>query len=363
MEYCGIKYHFRPHKGWINDPNGLVYFNEYYHIFYQYSPNFETPDGEGRHWGHARTKDFLSWEELPVALFPDCEYDKNGCWSGTAVVKDDILYLFYSGIRASDNSQVVCVAYSKDGINFEKYEKNPIINNYPADGGPDFRDPAVCTIDGMHYLVMATGNPETKKGRLLLYKSENLFDWQYQGIMSEWDNCHFTECPSLVPVKDGKYLLTASVCPVDKERYFAIMYGDFKDGRFNINCSAEIDKGPDQYAGQVFADHLGRNILISWMPGWDYIGYADKDIGCMSTPREITVNDGKIRCYPVEEIRHLLKDSDECVNVTADGFVIERSGRTPVVYKGGTNDIKIMRDSYIVEVFINGGEQIYSALL
>ncbi len=363
MDYANLKYHYRPKSGWINDPNGLVFFKGYYHIFYQHTPNYEKPGEEPMHWGHARTKDFLVWEELPVALCPDEEYDKYGCWSGTAIVKDDVLYLFYAALYTAENAQSVAVAYSTDGVNFEKYENNPVIPHYPPDGGFDFRDPAICCVDGKYYCVMASGNPESKKGRLLLYKSENLFDWNYEGIMSEWDDCKYTECPSFVHAQDGKLLLSASVCPLDKRHYFSIMYGSFVDGKFTAEYTSEVDKGPDQYAGQIFTDHKGRNILISWMPGWDYIGFTDRDIGCMSVPREITLKNGEICGYPIEELWHLLRDSDECVKITDDGFVIERAGRAPVVYKGQLNDIKILRDSYIVEVFINGGEEVYSALL
>ncbi|MBR3738380.1 MAG: glycoside hydrolase family 32 protein [Eubacterium sp.] len=142
------KYHYRPAKGWINDPNGLVFYRGYYHIFYQHSPNFETPWHESMHWGHARTKDFINFEELPIALFPDKDYDKDGCWSGTAIVKDDTLYLFYACV--CEGKQAVAVAYSSDGINFQKYEGNPIIASFPSDGSPDFRDPAVCLADGKY---------------------------------------------------------------------------------------------------------------------------------------------------------------------------------------------------------------------
>ena len=90
-----LHFHFHPKQGWINDPNGLVFFKNYYHVFYQHEPDSERPWFEPRHWGHARTKDFLEWEELPVALYPDTAYDNEGCWSGTAIVKDDVLYLFY----------------------------------------------------------------------------------------------------------------------------------------------------------------------------------------------------------------------------------------------------------------------------
>ena len=128
MDYSQkLIYHFKPKRGWINDPNGLVYYKGYYHIFYQHSPNFEIPWQEPMHWGHARTKDFIDYEELPIALYPDKEYDNNGCWSGTAIVKDDVLYLFYASVHSAEKIQTVSIAYSTDGINFKKYEGNPVI--------------------------------------------------------------------------------------------------------------------------------------------------------------------------------------------------------------------------------------------
>ena len=100
-------YHYRPSKGWINDPNGLVWFKGYYHIFYQHAPHFEIPWHESMHWGHARTKDFVHFEELSPALYPDRDYDKDGCWSGTAIVKDDTLYL----------SSIYYLSSNKEGTN------------------------------------------------------------------------------------------------------------------------------------------------------------------------------------------------------------------------------------------------------
>lgn len=364
MDYLQqLKYHYRPQKGWINDPNGLVYYQGYYHVFYQHAPDYEVPGFQPMHWGHARTKDFLVWEELPIALYPDKAYDCSGCWSGTAIVKDDILYLVYASVIHGDEKiETVSVAYSTDGISFEKYSGNPVIAAYPPDGGPNFRDPAVCCIDGEYYCVMATGNPEDKAARLLLYKSQDLLSWEYLGIMSEWAECRFAECPSFMPAGD-MYLLTTSVCPLEKRHYFTVMYGDFRDGKFALRYAAEVDKGPDQYAGQVFKDHLGRNILISWIPGWQYKGFAEKDIGCMSVPHELKICDGKITAYPIEELQYLLTDSDPCVKRTETGFIIERSGREPVEYHGEVNDLKILTDGYVVEVFVNGGQEVYTALL
>ena len=357
-----LEFHYRPQKGWINDPNGLVYFKGYYHVFYQHSPNYEYPWEEPMHWGHARTKDFLEWEELPIALYPDKEYDNNGCWSGTAIVQEDTLYLFYASIHGEDKRQTVSVAYSKDGITFEKYVHNPVIAQYPPEGGLDFRDPAVCCINGQYYCVMASGNPTDKAARLLLYKSEDLLNWNYVGIMCEWGNCQYAECPSFMSAVNN-YLLTASVCPLESNHYFSVMYGQFRDDKFEIQYSAEIDKGPDQYAGQVFRDHLGRNLLISWAPGWRYSKYAEKDIGCMSVPRELKLINGKIYGYPVKELQHLLKDEDECLKRTKTGFIVERTNRAPVIYEGDITDLKILRDAYIAEIFVNGGEEIFTILL
>ena len=365
MDYLQkLKYHYRPAKGWINDPNGLVYFNGYYHVFYQHAPDHEMPWKQPMHWGHARTKDFLTWEELPIALTPDKEYDADGCWSGTATVKDGVIYLLYASIKGKNKEQIqsVSVAYSRDGIHFEKYEKNPVIDRYPPEGSLDFRDPAVCLVDGKYYCVMASGNPEDKAARLLLYRSENLFDWEYLGVMREWQESKWTECPSLVPA-DGKYLLTVSVQPLNNPHYFQANYGSFQDGKFLPEYSAQVDKGPDQYAGQVFRDHLGRNILISWFPGWRYKGYAEKDVGHMSIPRELKLENGRITAYPIKELQHLLKNEDDSVKRTENGFIIERTGRSPVVHEGIINDLKILRDGYIVEVFVNGGEEVYTALL
>ncbi len=370
--YSPLKLHYRPEKGWINDPNGLVYFNGYYHIFYQHAPNFEVPfTGEPMHWGHARTKDFVHFEELPVALYPDMPYDDGGCWSGTAAVKDGRLYLFYASvhkIREKTESEPeiriesVSVAYSDDGINFTKYENNPIIPGYPEDGSPDFRDPAVAYIDGKYYCVMATAYPKKSLGRLLIYESDDLFNWNYKGIMSEWENCKYAECPSFMEAEDGKFLLTASVMGYGSKS-FSVMYGSFNDGVFKEETRQVVDRGPDQYAGQVFRDPKGRNIMITWIPGWSYKTAFDRSIGCMSVPREMTLRDGKVYAYPIKEMQKYLKDSDEALVRTPDGFRVEREGREPVVYCGDISDLKILRDGCFMEVFVNGGETVYSILL
>ena len=359
-----FRYHYRPAHGWINDPNGLVYFDGWYHVFYQHAPHFDIPWQEPMHWGHARTKDFLHWEELPLALAPDMPYDKDGCYSGTATVKGGILYLFYASIEKveKETRQTVSVAYSSDGVHFEKYAKNPVIDRYPEDGCPDFRDPALMQRDGKYYCVMASGHVETKKARLLLYESEDLFSWRYAGILSEWENGKYAECPSFLSDGD-KCILAASVCPLGARHWFSLMRGAFDGARFTPEISASPDKGPDGYAGQAFTDARGRHLLVSWIPGWAYCNDPVRNVGCFSVPREILVRDGRVLLTPAEEVAHLFGESDPAVHLTEWGFEIPRAGRESVVHRGDVRKLQILRDGCILEVFVNGGETVYSVLL
>ena len=140
------KFHLMAPIGWMNDPNGFVYYQEEYHLFYQYYP-YDSIWGP-MHWGHAKSKDLIHWEHLPVALAPGESYDKEGCFSGSAIEKDGKLYLIYTGHNVVEGQvrQVQCLAVSEDGIHFEKYAGNPIIaEDHLASVATteDFRDPKV----------------------------------------------------------------------------------------------------------------------------------------------------------------------------------------------------------------------------
>ena len=203
------KLHFKPKSGWINDPNGLVYYGGYYHIFYQHAPSHEVPWKEPMCWGHARTRDFLNWEELPVALLPNEPYDIDGCWSGTATVKEDRLYLFYTGRVKSDpnvpSRQRTCCAFSRDGVNFEKASQNPVIDEIPKIlDQNNFRDPAIAKFGEKYFCVMASGVPTENSGALGLFESEDLENWSFLGVMKDWENAKFAECPSFIDAKNKK---------------------------------------------------------------------------------------------------------------------------------------------------------------
>ncbi len=320
-----LKYHYHPKKGWINDPNGLCFYKGTYHLFFQHTPNYEVPWKEPMVWGHAVTENFLHFEELPVAIQADMDYDTGGVWSGTAIEKNGKLYCYYASIN-KDGKQTISLAVSCDGMNFEKHEGNPVINDYPEDGSEDFRDPAILCCDNNNYLVIASANKTKGTGNLLLYKSNDMTDWEYSGVLYEYENCNYCECPSFVKYGDG-YILSTSVCPKNADHYFEVMYGIFDGDKFTPEIVSHFQKGPDDYAGQIFSEPNGRTILISWIPGWQYQP-EEKCIGCLSLPLELTVSKGKILAYPIEGLRELLSED-------------------------GT-----LTDAYITEQFIRKGEEV-----
>ena len=163
------KFHVTAPIGWINDPNGFAPYKGEYHLFHQYYP-YDIKWGP-MHWGHVKTQDFIKWERLPAALAPDMEYDKDGCFSGGAVEMPDGRHLLmYTGVRnvrrkngKVESFQTQCIAIG-DGVNYEKYEANPVIRteDIPEGGSVhDFRDPKIWREDGMYHIVVGNRTPDT----------------------------------------------------------------------------------------------------------------------------------------------------------------------------------------------------------
>ena len=114
------KFHISPKKGLLNDPNGLIFYKEEYHVFYQYNPT--SCEHKNKHWAHLKSKNLIDWEELPIALSPTDWFDKDGCYSGSSIEKDGKLYLIYTGNVKNNGirESYQCLAVSEDGINFKK---------------------------------------------------------------------------------------------------------------------------------------------------------------------------------------------------------------------------------------------------
>ena len=310
-------FHFSPRIGWLNDPNGFSFYNNEYHLFYQYHP-YSTYWGP-MHWGHAVSKDLITWKYLPAAMAPDTEYDGTGCFSGTAItLPDGRQLLMYTG--CGDNSrdplgkgrwlQTQCLAVSEEqedgSVEFIKYKGNPVIKEEDIPEGCDayeFRDPYVWRASDGTYRALAAvgrtgeineeGNYIHENGtQLILFRSDDCFGWEYDKVLFEdhrkigvmW------ECPNFFDL-DGKQILIASPMDMHAEADEAIGSVRFPQGS-NVCCIAgeydeetetftpdggyePVDIGLDFYAPQVMKAPDGRYIMIGWMQDPKNGNFAD----------------------------------------------------------------------------------------
>lgn len=345
-----FRFHFEPKKGWMNDPNGLIFYRGQYHAFFQHNPY--APRWGQMHWGHAVSRDLIHWEELPIALYPDQEYENSGgCFSGSALEKDGCLYLFYTSV-SHDRNQTQSVAFSSDGVHFTKYSGNPVIPENPL-GYPDFRDPKVTLIDGTYYMVVGTGDRDS--GKVLLFTSADLLRWEYVGILfegAEYAPC--IECPDFFKL-DSKYVLMFSKIN-EKERATHFVAGDFTDGKLTNYTVSRPEWGIDFYAPQTFSVN-SRRIMIGWMYHWGKEAPPDCGFaGALSIPRELRLSGSEVYSYPVREALPLL--TKESAYVQTEGCqltLLSRTGEKTVRTLPQIDTVDILEDTKSVEVFINGG--------
>lgn len=331
-----LHYHVAPRAGWMNDPNGFCYFNGEYHLFYQHHPF--SPFWGPMYWGHAVSKDLASWKHLPIALAPSEEYDKDGCFSGSAIEEDGKLYLMYTGNEwTGDNHdddlrQVQCLAVSEDGIHFKKLKENPVISAAPEGNIHPFhfRDPKVWKKDNVYYCVLGSKTKENE-GQVLLYRSENLMDWECINIVAKGEGNfgYMWECPDIFQL-NGKDVLLMSPQGVKPEGnlYHNLHQSGYVVGQLNYDTGVLehgdfqlLDYGFDVYAPQTTIDDKGRRIVIAWMNMWVSLmpeqnhGWA----GEMTIPRMMELKDEKIYCRPVPELDTLREDGVYYQNVMVDG--------------------------------------------
>lgn len=349
-----FKYHFEPQKGWMNDPNGLIYYKGKYHVFFQHNPY--STKWDKMHWGHAVSDNLIDWEELTIALYPDKEYENTGgCFSGSAIEKDGKLYLFYTSV-SDKYGQTQSVAISSDGIYFEKYEGNPVIFN-PL-GLEDFRDPNVLKIDDVYYMVVGSGSSDGG-GKVLLFSSSDLLKWDYDGILYEDNTVRgCIECPNFFKL-DGKYILMYSrIGESVSATTFAA--GDFMEGKLvNVSVSAP-EYGIDFYAPQTF-EHNGRRIMIGWLSRWGREAGADEvSWGGLSIPRVLSLRGSSIIDFPVEEaVPYMTKQSNNVI-VSSGRYTITGAEGINIEITENIDTIDIFEDTKSIEVFINGGQKSYS---
>ncbi|MGX7051908.1 glycoside hydrolase family 32 protein [Leuconostoc palmae] len=319
------KYHLYPTEGLLNDPNGLVYFNGQYHVFYQWNP--KGCDHKYKVWGHFISKDLTTWERVETALEPSLEnLDSAGIYSGAAYVHDNRLYVFYTGNVRNELGQSVkssqMWAVSDDGIHFEKLGE---LFPHPKGFTKDVRDPMVWQGKNGHYFLILGAQHDNQVGDIIAYESTDFKNWTFRGSIlgNQLQNVrgYMLECPGFIEV-DGKQVLMFSpqgLTPdTDNHRYENIHNTGYVVGKFDESSATfnvmtdfeEVDKGFEFYAPQTMIAPDGRRIMWGWagMMTPDREGSvptiaANNWVHVLSLPRELHVNNqNKLLQRPISEI-------------------------------------------------------------
>ncbi|MGL1955717.1 MAG: glycoside hydrolase family 32 protein [Colwellia sp.] len=344
------QFHFSPKENWMNDPNGMVYYQGEYHLFYQYHP--ESSVWGPMHWGHAISKDLVHWEQFPIALYPD---ELGTIFSGSAVVdwnntsgfgsKDNpplVAIYTYHDIQAEKDGkldfQTQAVAYSLDkGRTWQKYNKNPVLSN---PGIKDFRDPKVAWHEESQKWIMSLAQAD----HIGFYSSINLIDWNLESTFGkEWGvHTGVWECPDLIkmPIEgthEYKYVLIVSINPGGPNGGSATQYfvGDFDGKTFTLTDDFKddvkqvvendgikesgvwLDYGTDNYAGVTFSDvskNDGRVLFMAWMSNWQYANQVPTEVwrSAMTIPRtlklERSLSGLRVTSQPVQELNKLVQN-------------------------------------------------------
>ncbi len=345
-EHWRPQYHYSPPQQWMNDPNGLVYADGEYHLFYQYNP-YATRWGP-MHWGHAVSPDLVHWETLPVALFPD----RHGTiFSGSVVVDRDNT----SGLGAAGSAPLVALftyndtlaktagrqdyqtqglAFSVDrGRDWTPFAGNPVLAN---PGTADFRDPKVFWYAPQRRWVMALA----MKDHVAFYSSADLRQWAHESDFGAQFGSHdgVWECPDLIELPLGtdgvrRAVLLVSLTPGGPNGGSATQYfiGRFDGHQFTLDADLRqrlrtpatgpgtgaalwLDYGPDDYAGSTWSGDRGgegRQVFIGWMSNWAYAQEVPtvRWRSAMTLPRELSLvassRGPQLRSQPAVELESL----------------------------------------------------------
>lgn len=369
-------YHFTPQKNWMNDPNGLIFYEGEYHLFYQYYP--EDIIWGPMHWGHAISKDIVHWEHLPIALYPDelgyifsgsAVFDENNTSGlGTASTPPMVAIFTYHDMDKEKSGktgyQTQGVAYSTDkGRTWTKYTKNPVIKNPNI---KDFRDPKVFWHKTSNQWIMSLA----VKNHIRFYSSQNLIDWVLLSKFGENIGLHngVWECPDLIQLTDSlgnkKWVLLVSINPGGPLGGSATQYfiGDFNGTTFipDDHHIRLLDYGSDNYAGVTFnniPESDKRTLFIGWMSNWQYgqVVPTESWRSAMTIPRELSLfklanNFYVIRSKPAQELQKIISNDAQktnkknisiknkaffgkITNISSNPFTIEFSNDKQEIYK------------------------------
>ncbi len=417
------QYHLEPIHGLLNDPNGLSYFGGKYHVFFQWN-KFEK-DHSYKEWGHFESSDLISWEFRGSAIIPDQNYDKNGVYSGSGLVIDDKLYLFYTG-NNKENCQresKQCLAVSED---CKTFLKQGVILHTPEQFTEHFRDPKVFYSDKKNCYFMVVGAQRRNgKGAIALCSSNDGRQWNYKNILATTEQYEMIECPDVFQLGNSHVLLynpqkRDNILDSSLYSFSAYKIGIFDELNekldFNDLDSAFslLDYGFDFYAPQTFLDEKGRRILFAWMSRMEeeqekVFSNGVSYIHCLTLPRELFIENNQLHQRPVKELYQLLgndipliveSESIKKVELKESAFYLHiqdnacmqnvyisfHRGQTAIEYDPVKKQIKFTRKNWVanqaefktcnleflieieiwadnssVEIFLNNGEKVFSS--
>lgn len=304
------RYHFCAPYGWMNDPNGTVYHAGYYHVFYQWNP-----DGDhwgNIHWGHARSRDLVTWEHLPVALRPAPEHGEEHCFSGCLALRGKapplILYTAVGPqMEVLTGAQQWAAVGDDQLLTWQKHPRNPLLTA-PIHGGLtvlDWRDPFVFADNGRTFLLLGgkLSQPDGGAAVVLLYEAQDatLERWAYRGVLFRHPDLTRTsvECANLF--KSGRQWVLLLSTHTLVEYYVGEFDAD--TGRFHAQASGLLDGSDQFYATNLLHDEQPRSICFGWIRGFaPNRGWS----GCLSLPRVLSVDQaGRLRQAPAPEVDQL----------------------------------------------------------
>lgn len=328
-------YHLEPPAGLLNDPNGLAFFDGAYYVFFQWN-KFEK-NHSYKEWGSFTSSDLLHWRFNGSALLPDQPYDQHGVYSGSAFVKDNALYLCYTGNHKEDGRRTSrqCIAVTQDGRRYLKL--GPVLDK-PEGYTPHFRDPDVFQGENGEYFMLIGAQRVNGRGALALARSRDGLSWQYERVFAYSEQYEMIECPDLFRL-DGQYILL--YCPQSRDRETDITtfsYSGYKpvgfdeaagtispaDADLDHDC-IPMDHGFDFYSPQTLEDNRGRRILFAWMSRMeqadeDVFSAGEPAIHCLTMPRVLHWRNRCLLQQPPDEFYQMLGGPIEADQLTSRAF-------------------------------------------
>lgn len=309
-------WHISPPQGLLNDPNGFIYHQGQYHLFYQWYP-FACVHKD-KHWAHLTSKDLVTWEWQGVPFTPSDYFDSHGVFSGHALSRGDELMIYYTGnVRTGierERHTTQCLASSGDGINFTKH--GPVIPDLPPSVTSHCRDPKIIRHNDK-WLMLLGAQREDEVGRLAIYESQDLKAWTFLALCGDelGDFGYMWECPDFFTLDKQDFVVIGpqGIDACGKHHTIAHHNGIVKAqlddrGKATLSEFQHLDHGFDFYAPQSLQTPDGRRVMTAWMGLPDEINHPSADNGWvhqLTTFRELSYVDGKLLQKPIKALQNL----------------------------------------------------------